>query len=78
MSTCLSVFFWHMCAATMETDEGIGSPTTAGTDGCGVPRGCWLLNLGLQQEQHVVLALGHFSSPLYLLSNLKREALSYQ
>lgn len=54
------IFVSHVCS-NHETNEGIGSPTTAG---CGAPYGCWLLNLGLLQEQHVALALGHFSSPL--------------
>ena len=35
--------------------EGVRSPGTGVTDSCELPCGCWELNLGPLQEQHVLL-----------------------
>jgi hypothetical protein len=50
-------------------EEGVKTPGTGATDGCEPSYGCWELNLGPLQEQHVprLTALG--KDDTYFLKN---------
>jgi hypothetical protein len=48
--SCAFVFCLHVCLC-----EGVRSPGTTVIDKCELPCGCWELNLGLLEEQQVLL-----------------------
>ena len=47
--------FGSMCAVPIEAREGVRSPRTGVTGGCELPCGCWELNSGPLEEEHVLL-----------------------
>jgi hypothetical protein len=59
-SLLFSLNIWVFCLhihlyITRRPEEGIKYPGTGFTDGCEPPRGCWELNLGLLEDQQVLL-----------------------
>ena len=60
---CLDVVH-HVQAVLRRSEEGAESLETGVTDGCEPPRACWGLNLGLLQEQQVLLIAESFLQPL--------------
>lgn len=50
------MFYMHTCR--QKSEEGIGSLGTAVTDGCELTWGFGELNLGLLEEQQVLLSTG--------------------
>lgn len=64
LSLSLCMYVHYMCAWCLwKQERTIGFPGTGVTESCGPPYGCWALTLGLPQEQQVILALSHLSSP---------------
>lgn len=54
--TDMFMYYVHVCAwCSWRTEECIGSPGTAATDGCEQPRGYWELNPGHPEEQPMPL-----------------------
>lgn len=63
LSVCMSVYH-HMHAWCSQIKRQCWNPWNWNSDGCELPCGSWEQNLGLLQEQTMLLILSHPSSPL--------------
>nr|XP_048280276.1 E3 ubiquitin-protein ligase NEDD4 isoform X2 [Myodes glareolus] len=53
-SLFLFLWVWEFCLD--KTEDGVGSPGSEATDGCEPPCGCWELNPGSLEEDHLLLS----------------------
>lgn len=60
LSACMPVLLWE----PHRPEESIVFLTTGVTDGCGLPHGCWELNLGPLKEQPMPLTAGLSLQPI--------------
>ena len=65
----------HICVPCVpvpeETEEGLGSPETSYMSGCEPPCRWWELNLGLLQEQEILLTTGPFLQAKFFFLSFK-------
>lgn len=78
---CMYVCALHSAWCPQKSKHDVGLPGTEVTKGCELPYGCWEVNLGSLQEQHVLLttrliSLASYSTLIGFL-NYKFESLTH-